>query len=389
MKIAILSSSNSRNAGGLYTSVRRLTQSLAVANVEPTLFAYNDKFSAIDLAAYGTAQPKAYTLIGPSNFGYSPNLYWTLKLQMPDLIHTQSLWMYLSKVSLRLYKRFNVPHIISPRGMLDPWAVRNSAWKKRIVSRWYENEHLNTASCIHALCQSEADAIRQYGLKNPIAIIPNGIDLPSENLISESAIPNWKKRVPEGKKVLLFLGRIHPKKGLDPLIEAWAMGRKDMRKWCLVIAGWSQGGYQKRLEDKVKQFRLENEILFVGTQIGSAKVASHLHADAFILPSFSEGLPMAVLEAWSYKLPVLITPYCNIPEGFQKNAAISIEPNPEGIINGLKQLISLSLEQRNELGQNGYRLVQKKFTWENVSEQMIEVYKWVIHKEYPPSCLIF
>lgn len=387
MNVVLLSGSNSRQSGGLYSSVRCLADSLRKKQVNARAIAHNDSFSPQDIQAYGSNKPISYSLKGPANFGYSPNMHRILKGQNPDLIHTQCIWMYLSKVSLTFYRRYQVPHIISPRGMLDPWAIQHSAWKKKLVARWFENEHLRSAACIHALCQPEADAIRQYGLRNPIAIIPNGIDLPVEDVLHSSVKSNWYNRVPKGKKVLLFLGRIHPKKGLTNLIDAWADLRSLMSEWCLVIAGWDENGHRAELEKRIKTKGLEDEILFVGEQLGEDKVDSYLNADTFILPSYSEGLPMSVLEAWSYRLPVLMTPQCNLPEGLQANAAISFNPDHEGNREALSKLVELRQEELDKIGCNGYELVKEKFTWEKVAEQMTEVYSWIINGKDKPDCV--
>ena len=388
MNIAILLGSDSRKSGGLYNSVRCLAGALRERQVDAQILAHSDEFSTQDTKAYDQYPPISYTLQGPANFGYSPDMPTILKQQAPDLIHTQCLWMYLSKVSLDFYQKYHTPHIISPRGMLDPWAVQNSAWKKKMVASWFERQHLRTAACLHALCQPEAEAMRQYRLTNPIAVIPNGIDLPSLDAMQEAATPAWSDRVPSDKKVILFLGRIHPKKGLKSLIEAWAMSQATVKDWCLVIAGWDENGHRAELEAQVKSNGLEETVLFVGSQLGKDKTASYARAEAFILPSLSEGLPMSVLEAWSYRLPVLMTPQCNLPEGFQANAALYFEPTTEGNLKVLQKLSKLSQTNLLELGSNGYRLVQEKFTWEKVSEQMAEVYQWVLTGKEKPDCII-
>ena len=388
MKITLLSGSDSRKSGGLYTSVRKLAESTWQRGIDVNILAHSDEYSAYDKAAYRSLQPISYALKGPANFGYSPDMHTILKQQNPDLIHTQCLWMYLSKVSLDFYQKYRTPHIISPRGMLDPWAVQNSAWKKKLVATWFEKQHLHTAACLHALCQSEADAMRQYGLINPIAIIPNGIDLPSSDAMQASTEPAWSSSVPSDKKVLLFLGRIHPKKGLLNLIEAWSTSQADVKDWCLVIAGWDENGHRAELEARVKATGIGKTVLFVGSQLGKDKSASYVRADAFILPSLSEGLPMSVLEAWSYRLPVLMTPQCNLPEGFQANAALCFEPTLEGNQQVLQKLGNLSQRHLSELGSSGYQLVQEKFTWDKVSAQMAEVYEWVLAGKEEPDCIM-
>jgi poly(glycerol-phosphate) alpha-glucosyltransferase len=256
-----------------------------------------------------------------------------------------------------------------------------------MVARLYEDAHLEGAACIHALCDAECDAIRGYGLRNPVAVIPNGVDLP--DLSALVAEPEWSRLLPTGAKVLLFLSRIHPKKGLVQLIDAWASARRrrvsGIDKWYLVIAGWEQGGHQVELEQRVRALHLEGLVLFVGPQFGAEKAASFRRADAFVLPSYSEGLPMAVLEAWSYGLPVAMTPECNLPEGFAAGAAIRLVPEGDGMVDGLATLFGINEAERHALGQRGRRLVEQKFVWKRIGAEMTEVYRWVLGQAEKPE----
>lgn len=134
-----------------------------------------------------------------------------------SLLHIHGLWMYPS-VACMQWSRGKRPYLVSPHGMLDGWALRNSAWKKILAARLYENRHLRGAACLNALNESEAASIRAYGLRNPVCIVPNGVDLPDQ-----------RPTLGGGEKVCLFLGRLHPKKGLPALLSAWAKIR--VRAW--------------------------------------------------------------------------------------------------------------------------------------------------------------
>jgi poly(glycerol-phosphate) alpha-glucosyltransferase len=127
---------------------------------------------------------------------------------------------------------------------------------------------------------------------------------------------------------------------------------------------------------------------FIGPMYGQEKEAAFSHADAFVLPSYSEGLPMAVLEAWSYRLPVLMTPECNIPEGFAKDAAVRIRPDPDSVTRGLQQLVAVPVHERTEMGERGRSLVEERFTWPRVAEQMHHVYRWMLGEAGQPDCVI-
>lgn len=231
--------------------------------------------------------------------------------------------------------------------------------------------------------------MREFGLKTPICLIPNGIDLPNE--IAKAA-PPWDGRVESGKKVLLFLGRIHPKKGLPILLEAWRKvqpERSSATGWMLAIAGWDQGGHEAELRKYVAEHSLEDSVIFLGPLFGEAKQSALSNADAFVLPSHSEGLPMTVLEAWANHLPVLMTPACNLPVGFDTDAALRITPEPVEIAEGLKVLFDMTDNQRKEMGERGRILVADHFTWEKVAGQLHAVYTWVLGGGTPPECVRF
>lgn len=269
------------------------------------------------------------------------------------------------------------PRIVSPHGMLDSWAVQNSSLKKKIVSALYEQRNLTGAACLHALCEAERDAIRDYGLKMPVAIIPNGVDLSIAS--GTFPRPEWYDRVPKGARILLFLGRIHPKKGLALLLDALSrLERGEADQWHLVIAGWDQGGTEEQLVTQAAELGIAHRIHLVGPQFGAQKNATLAASDAFVLPSLSEGLPMAVLEAWAFSLPVLMTTACNLPEGFAADAAIQLEEAPAVMAEGLRRLTSLSEAQLCKMGANGYELVRRSFTWSEVAHRMRQTYDWVL-----------
>ena len=196
-----------------------------------------------------------------------------------------------------------------------------------------------------------------------------------------------------GKKQLLFLGRIHPKKGLSELLASWAKAQslkpKVFSEWKLLIAGWDDGGHEQGLKELAAKLEIEGSVSFIGPQYGEEKEQLLHNADAFILPSFSEGLPMSVLEAWSYGLPVVMTDFCNIPEGFGANAAIRIKPNCEAIMEGLFTLVGMSDNDLESMGFNGRKLVEQKFTWPRIAESTRRVYEWCLTGMNPPDCLEF
>jgi poly(glycerol-phosphate) alpha-glucosyltransferase len=389
MKVLLLSASNSRNAGGLYNSVRNLGQALLKINdVEPTVLAFRDNFSDLDIKAYAPLTLNEYHIIGTPKLAYSSDLKGKIEKINPDIIHTQGIYLYSSYVNLKYTQKNNKPYLIAPRGMLDKWILNVRGWKKKIGLSLYENEHLKKANCIHALGLPEYKAIREFGCTNPIAIVPNGVFLPQEMFPAGGALPAWKTS--DNRKVLLFLSRLHPKKGIENLMHAWTNTGSAKKNWKIIIAGEGSGNeYLKSLLKLQNKLGLENDVVFIGPQFHEEKDICFRCADAFILPSFSEGMPMAVLEAWSYKLPVIITPACNLPEGFTSNAALEIEPEPDSIAGVLETFFSMPDFEQKKIGNNGYELVKEKFTWGSIASQMNDVYKWAINNTPPPSTIKF
>jgi poly(glycerol-phosphate) alpha-glucosyltransferase len=265
--------------------------------------------------------------------------------------------------------------------MLDPWVISHSYWRKKLAGLMYEHRHLMNAACLHALCPPEADAIRRYGLSNPVCVIPCGIDLP---LLEP-------KPSPSQEKVLLFLGRLHPKKGLMNLLAAWKLlhleNAPTAAEWKLWIAGWDQDDHEAELRKYCTDHELHSSVRFIGPTFGHDKDALLRSASAFVLPSFSEGLPVSILEAWAYGLPVAMTTHCNLPQGFEAGAAVCIKTEPQSIARGLLAVMLMSEQQRSSMGMCGRQLVERQFSWTLYTEHMSSVYAWLNGAGPQPDCV--
>ncbi|OHB76979.1 MAG: hypothetical protein A2Z25_02645 [Planctomycetes bacterium RBG_16_55_9] len=389
MKVLVAVASISRNSGGMFDAVRGLAKEVH-KSCSLQAVSLKDEFSEVDKEVWLPLRPVLFDCQRPRQFAYSAGLRKHVWQMAPDVIHTHGIWMYPAMVASQVARRKGIRLVVSPHGMLDSWALKNAAWKKKIAGWLYENRNLRSAACIHALCESEYQSIRAYGLKNPVAIIPNGVDQPNLQAGQKVTQP-WEPRVDADKNVMLFLGRIHPKKGLENLIRAWGILKdrklKELEQWHLVIAGWSQGGHENDLKRLTNEMNLGADVSFAGPLYDSAKDAALRAARAFILPSFSEGLPMAVLEAWAYRLPVIMTRECNIPEGFEADAALDIRPDVESITEGLMGFLCLSESEREQMGRNGLELVRSRYSWPKIAAQMVDVYKWVLGQSPKPECV--
>lgn len=386
MKLGILTASASNKAGGIFGAMVGQNKALhRFSDVRVEVFGLQDELTQQDLTSWDPLRVTACAVQGPNSFGYSPRLVAALQDAKLDLVHAHGLWMYPSIACSTWARLERKPYLVTTHGMLDPWALRNSAWKKWVARILYEGAHLRGAACIHAVSQSEAQSIRAFGITNPICIIPNGIDL-APQIISTLAVGK------DERKKLLYLGRLHPKKNLLNLLRAWHQlknrGELRIKEWSLTIAGWSQGSYQEELQQFCAKSGIDESVHFVGPLFGLDKESVYRNADAFILPSLSEGLPVAVLEAWSYELPVLITSECNIPEGFEAEAANRIGTDVDSIAAGINQLVCMHHNERQSMGLRGRELVEKLFSWSRIAGQMHSVYRWILRIGSKPSCVI-
>ena len=344
MKVAFLSPSISRTGGGIFEIAKSLAISLSNrADTEVDVFGVKDEFTTIDASSWNPVSVVSCDPWGPRAFGYSPRLREAVLGCSADVAHLHALWTYMSILAQEWSRKRDRPYVTTLNGMLDPWALRNSALKKRIARLAYESRGLGRAGCIQVNSEAELAAARSFGLCNPVCIVANGVEMPdlTAPIPSDRGHPmEALKR--EGRKVLLYLGRMHQKKNLLNLIQALSIIGDLGEEWVLVIAGWSQRGYEAELRKRVEILSVTHQVVFLEPQYGVAKDILLRRADAFVLPSYSEGLPMAVLEAWAYAKPVLMTPQCNLGVGYEYGAAIRIDPDARSIAEGLRLLFAMS-----------------------------------------------
>lgn len=294
-----------------------------------------------------------------------------------NVLHGHGIWQIPVHNMSVVAREFNIPYVISPRGMLEPWALNASKWKKKLAMALYQRSDLAKAACIHATAKMEAENIRNLGFSNPIAVIPNGIEL--------LEYPIKKELDTKSEKTLLFLSRIHPKKGIELLVEAWFLLDKSKKiGWKVVIAGNGEDSYVKSLNKLISDKGLISQIKIIGPLFDEEKISAFHHADLFVLPSYSENFGVVVAEALACGLPVITTKGTPWEElnTFNSGWWIDIGVNP--LVDALENAISLSDHERFEMGRNGRKLIEDKYSIESVANQMISLYEWVLgHGDKP------
>jgi glycosyltransferase involved in cell wall biosynthesis len=292
------------------------------------------------------------------------------------VVHMHGLWQAHTRIGAQAARRAGVPYLIAAHGMAEPWALRHKRWKKRAYLALIEGKNLRRASCLHALSRPEVGHLRSLAPRTPICLVPNGVDLESfHNLPDRSALAG---EYPElvGKFVLLFFGRLHVKKGLDLLAHALSAVRHDHPDLHLLVAGNDDGALAPFL-NQLAAFGLSHRVTCVGHVAGERARRVWGAADAFILPSYSEGFSMAILEALACRFPVIITTSCHFPELAEAGAGVVIPPTADGVTAGLRSLLERSPTQRAQLGQRGRTLVEERYTWERQAQRLIDVYEWL------------
>ncbi|MBD3678194.1 MAG: glycosyltransferase [Rhodobacteraceae bacterium] len=282
------------------------------------------------------------------------------------VMHMHGLWDPMFPKAALEAALSGTPYVVSPHGMLEAADLAKSPRKKRIALATYQGQILRRATCLHALTEAEAHDIRQVFPRAKIAVIPNGIRL-----------SNIKNRAECSEKYILYLGRLNRKKGLTELISGfaqWATSNTQAPCWTLKIAGWDEGGHLLELKKQVATEGLNSRVHFLGPITGEAKSALLTGAAALALTSHSEGLPLAILEAWAHGLPVILSPACNIePEG----AGIMATPDPDAIAAALASLADLPPEARAAMGAKGRHLVAERYGIEAISRQFRDLYHWI------------
>lgn len=378
MRAALVTASLSHRGGGVSAAVEALSGALLQAGCEVRVFGLADAdWTAGERARWRGAEALGLPVAGPRAFGYAPAMLGELLAWRPDFAHSHGLWTHPSRAVLQWARRTGRPYLVSPHGMLDPWALQRARWKKRVVGRLFQDRHLASAAALHALCLAEAAALERYA-PGRVLLAPNGVAAPPA---AASAPAPWEGRLLAGERVMLFLGRLHEKKNLAPLIRAWGeVPPRERGGWRLAVAGWGQDGHEAELARTAADAGLAGEALFLGPLFADAKDAAFRNASAFVLPSLSEGLPIAVLEAWSYGLPALMSDACNLPEGFQARAALRLGVAPGEMLADLRAFMALDDAAVARLGANARALAAARFRWDAVAAQFIAHYRGVLER---------
>jgi glycosyltransferase involved in cell wall biosynthesis len=301
-------------------------------------------------------------------------------IEVSDGVHIHGIWGEHAAVAARLAREAGKPYIVAAHGMLEGWALQRKRVKKSLYSLLIERPNLQGAACVQALTRAEVQDYRRFQIRNPIAVIPNGVDAPVK-AIPDGFLEAWPQL--KSKRLVLFLSRLHPKKGLDILCQAWSRVHCKFPECHLVLAGPDFEGSRATLEALVDKFDIRESVTFTGMLSAGMKWSALAACELFVLPSYSEGFSMAILEAMAAAVPVIVTHACNFPEVAERGCGLTIEPEARGLEAAIVSTLNASAEERRKMGRNGQDLVLQRYTWESIGRQLREVYDWVLGGRIP------
>jgi glycosyltransferase involved in cell wall biosynthesis len=305
-----------------------------------------------------------------------------------NLVHTNTVFAPLISLAHWACQFHKIPYIMTPHGMLEPWALSYKAWKKRFYYALFEKPALQQASAIQVLASAEGNSVKSLGMKQPVVVVPNGIHREEFESLPDPETFYQQFPATQNKTLILFLGRIDPKKGLDLLAPAFARVNHQFPHTHLVVAGPDSIGFLPTAQSYFAQAGCLEAVTFTGMLTGSLKHAALAAASLYVAPSYSEGFSMSVLEGMASGLPCVFTTGCNFPEAATANAAHVVKINADAIATALLQCLS-NPQQAKEMGDRAREFIFQNYTWERAAERLIQVYTAIINgkslPEYPST----
>lgn len=361
-------------ASGPTYSVVRLAQSLAQLREDVLMLSLQDGQLSDSKHFQHRVYPKSKF---PAGLWRSPALSRALSDVAPymDIIHSHGLWVMPNVYPGHAVRRTNTPLIVSPRGTLSVWALNRSRWKKRVFWAVMQRSAIDKATCFHATAESEYDDIRRLGFEQPVCVIPNGVDIPEISPVTVG---------PKGFRKLLFLGRVHPVKGVDILLRAWSEIACRFPAWELEIVGPDNAGYLAEMRQLARDIRLPR-VTFRGPLFGMEKMRAFQDADIYVLPTRTENFGMTVAEALATGTPAIVTrgaPWAGIEN---HGAGWWIDIGVAPLVACLEDAMECSPEQLVEMGGSGRQWMQDEFSWDHIANKMLATYRWICNGGEAPE----
>lgn len=379
LRVVQIAASLESEASGPSYSVPRLARALADENHEVQILSLGAPAERLTLDVPHRVLPQAMARARIlSKLGLSPVMRSTLQdlAAGTDILHTHGLWMMPNVYPAQMARLGGPAMVLSPRGMLNPAALRYSAKAKSLFWLLFQGPAARRIAMFHATSEQEFEEIRAFGLNQPVAVVPNGIELPPTPAL-------W-----QDSKLVLSLGRVHPKKGLDQLLVAWANVEHRARGWRLEIVGPNENGHAEELQALVTQLGIKRAALR-GPVFGDEKARLYAEAELFVLPTRGENFALTVAESLASGTPVISTkgaPWSGLKEN---RCGWWVDHGAEPLETALLAAMTLPSEQRASMGRRGAEWMARDFAWEGIGRSMSAAYAWLRNGGEPPSCVRF
>ncbi len=284
----------------------------------------------------------------------------------PDIVHVNCCWMPMCAFVQKWAQNLGYKVVLTPHGMLEPWIMQRNYWLKKLPALMlYQRSAVTRADCIHATAESERDNLLKLRYNSNIAVVPNGVDVESIELKS-----SWNK-----SRKILFLSRIHVKKGIEFLIEAASSLKCKLEGYEFIIAGEGERAYIDQLKAKAEQLGVFNLFNFCGGVYGDKKWELYKQADIFVLPTYSENFGIVVAEALASGTPVITTTGTPWMELNSNECGWCIDPEQEAITEALRQAISISSDALAAMGERGRALIESRYSMKFIAQEMFDLYQ--------------
>ena len=292
-----------------------------------------------------------------------------------DAVHVHELWHYAGFAACRAARKFGLPYVVSIHGALDGPVLRRKAARKWSYMKLVQRPILRSAAALHALTEAEAEQARRLCVAVPVAVVPNAVEAGLGDAVDSADTAALRRRFAEldGKRVILFLGRLDQKKGLDVLVDSFIRVASRLPDVTLLVAGPDKGNTRSVMEQALAAAGLDGRAVFAGLLQGSEKLAALACADVFVLPSRSEGFSVAVLEAMAAGLPVVISEHCYFPDVADRGAGVVVCVDIDEVADAICELLGDD-RRRIESGRNGRGLVEERYCWPTVAQAFAELY---------------
>lgn len=391
MRVLHVISGLAPRSGGPSVAVAALCRELAKRNVEVAIYTTDfDGKGELDVdlrrpVARDGVQYRYFAVQSPRFYKFSAPLARALRenIRSYDLVHIHSLYLFPSTIAAHYCRRCEIPYIVGPHGSLDPAVFFRHRWRKSLYERLIEWRNLEAAAAVHFTSLDEQRQADRLGLRIKGAVVSLGVDPPGGDLRAITGRFRAAHPETEGKPIVLYLGRLNFKKGLDILVRAFALLRRTHPNAHLVLAGPDDEGYGRKVKAWLREAGVLQNSSFTGLVEGDEKTALLTDADVFVLPSSGENFGIAAAEAMAHGLPVVVSNRVGIwREVAESGAGIVVNCDANEVAEALQAVLEYPA-LACELGNRGRRLAADKFSWGAAATKLAGLYERIMAGDYP------